>query len=183
MEYILKMYDEGLAVNPKDVGLSWDGEVFAAGKGAMTTGGTWYIGMMKEAAPDTNYTIIPMPGENGNNGCSLHSIAFTVLKNSANPDVAAQVAYYMARSDAQKASAEIVGTMPSNTDLTDWYFEQNPKMEKAKVSLDWATSFGYPVDASDFQTDLVRAFEGIEYAGDDTTAQEMLDTLSATYKK
>ena len=183
MEYILKMYKEGLAVNPKDVGLSWDGEVFAAGKGAMTTGGTWYIGMMKEAAPDTNYVILPMPGENGKNGCSLHSIALTVLNNTKNPEIAAKVAYYMSRTDAQKASAEIVGTMPADKTLSDWYFEQNPKMENAKVSLDWATSFGYPVDASDFQTDLVRGFEGIEYAGETTTAQEWLDSLSTTYKK
>jgi multiple sugar transport system substrate-binding protein len=62
------MYQEDLAVNPKDLGLSWDGEVFAAGKCAMTTGGSWYIGMMKKAAPNTKYDIIPMPGQNGKNG-------------------------------------------------------------------------------------------------------------------
>ncbi len=182
LDYIFKMYDEGLAVNPKDLGLSWDGEVFAANKAVMTTAGTWYIGMMKDAAPDTNYEIIPMPGANGKNGCSLHSIALTVLNNSKNPELAAKVAYYMAREDAQKASAEIVGTMPSQLSLSDWYFEQNPKMENAKVSLDWATSFGYPIQASEFQSDLVRAFEEVEYAGGTQTSKEILDTLAEKYK-
>ncbi|MEG1925669.1 MAG: sugar ABC transporter substrate-binding protein [Ruthenibacterium sp.] len=183
LDYIFKMYNEGYAINPKDIGLSWDGEVFAAGKCAMTTAGTWYIGMMKEAAPDTNYEIIPMPGANDKNGCTLHSIAFTVLNNSKNPDIAAKVAYYMAREEAQKVSAEIVGTMPSNTNLTEWYFTKNEKMASAKASLAWATSFGYPVQASEFQQDLVRAFEEVEYAGGKQTSKEILDTLAEKYSK
>lgn len=180
-DYIFKMYNEGLAVNPKDVGLSWDGEVFAAGKCAMTTGGTWYIGMMKEAAPNTNYEIIPMPGGEGNNGCTLHSIAFTILSNCKNPELAAKVAYYMSREDAQKTTAELVGNMPSMLSLRDWYFTQNPKMKNAKESLDWATSFGYPVKAAEFQTDLVRAFEEVEYAGGNQTSRDILSTLAAKY--
>ena len=87
----------------------------------------------------------------------------------------------MAREEAQKASAEIVGTMPSQLSLSDWYFEQNPKMQNAKVSLDWATSFGYPIQASEFQSDLVRAFEEVEYAGGTQTSKEILDTLAEKY--
>lgn len=180
-DYIFKMFKDGLALNSKDVGLSWDGEVFAAGKCAMTTAGTWYIGMMKEAAPDINYEILPMPGGDSNNGCTLHSIAFTVLSNCKNPELAAKVAYYMSREDAQKATAETVGSMPSLLTLRDWYFEQNPKMEKAKVSLGWATSFGYPVQAAEFQTDLVRSFEEVQYAGGTQTSKEILTALADKY--
>ena len=177
-DYIFKMYKEGLAVNPKDVALSWDGEVFAAGKCAMTTAGTWYIGMMKDAAPDTNYEIVPMPGGDGHNGCTLHSIAFTVLSN---PELAAKVAYYMSREEAQKATAEIVGSMPSMLSLRDWYFETNSKMMEAKVSLDWATSFGYPVQSAEFQADLVRAFEEVQYAGGEKTSAEILGDPAAKF--
>ncbi len=181
LDFIFNMYKDGLAVNPKDIGFAWDGEVFAAGKCAMTTAGTWYIGMMKDAAPDTNYDIIPMPGADGKQGCTLHSIAFTVLNNSKNPELAAQVASYMAREDAQKATAEIVGTMPSRTALQDWYFQQNEKMAGAKDSLAWATSFGYPVNATEFQSDLVAAFDEVQYAGGTQTSQEILDVLAEKY--
>ena len=180
-DFIFKMFKEGLAVNSKDVGLSWDGEVFAAGKCAMTTAGTWYIGMMKEAAPDINYEILPMPGGDGHNGCTLHSTAFAVLSNCKNPELAAQVAYFLSREDAQKTTAELVGNMPSMTSLRDWYFEQNPKMQNAKVSLDWATSFGYPIQAAEFQTDLVRAFEEVQYAGGTQTSKDILSALATKY--
>lgn len=180
-DFIFKMYEEGLAVNPKDVGLSWDGEVFAAGKCAMTTAGPWYIGMMKEAAPDINYEIIPMPSGDGNKGCTLHTTAFTVLSNSKHAELAAQTAYYLAREDAQKATAELVGNMPSMTSLSDWYFEINPKMEQAKESLGWATSFGYPIQAAEFQNDLVRSFEEVEYAGKPADSKEILDALAEKF--
>ncbi len=183
LDYIFKMYKEGLAVNSKDLGLAWDGEVFAAGKCAMTTAGTWYIGMMKEAAPNTNYEILPMPGGNGNNGCTLHSIAFTVLSNSKNPELAAKVAYYMSREEAQRTTAETVGSMPSLISLRDWYFEQNAKMQNAKVSLDWASSFGYPIRAAEFQTDLVRSFEEVQYAGSNQTSKDILASLAEKYGK
>ena len=181
LNYIFKMYKEGLAVNSKDVGLSWDGEVFAAGKCAMTTAGTWYIGMMKEAAPDINYEILPMPGGNGNNGCTLHSTAFAVLSNCKNPELAAKVAYYLSREEAQKITAELVGNMPSMLSLRDWYFQQNDKMQNAKASLEWATSFGYPIQAAEFQTDLVRAFEEVQYAGGNQTSKEILTALAEKY--
>lgn len=134
-DYIFKMYNEGLAVNPKDVGLSWDGEVFAAGKCAMTTAGTWYIGMMKEAAPNINYEILPMPGGDGQKGCSLHTYALAVLSSSKNPELAAKVAYYMSREEAQRTTAEIVGDMPSRLSLRDWYFQQNPKIVMSQTTI------------------------------------------------
>lgn len=180
-DYIFKMYEEGLAVNPKDVGLSWDGEVFAGGKCAMITGGTWYIGMMKEAAPDINYEVVPMPGGNGNHGCTLHSQGFAVLSSSKNPEKAAQAAYYLCNENAQRLTAEIVGNMPSLLSLRDWYFEENPKIAPAKESLEWATSFGYPANAQEFQTDLVRAFEEVEYAGKEADSKGILDNLAAKY--
>lgn len=180
-DYIFNMYREGLAVNPKDVGLSWDGEVFAGKKCAMTTGGTWYIGMMKEAAPDINYEVVSMPGGNGKNGCTLHSQAFAVLSNCKNPDKAAQVAYYLTNENAQRLTAEVVGNMPSLLSLRDWYFEENPKMANAKASLDWATSFGYPANAQEFQNDLVRAFEEVEYAGKEADSKGILDSLASKH--
>lgn len=184
LDYIFNMYEEGYAINPKDVGLGWDGEVFAGGKAAMTTAGTWYIGFMKEAAPNINYEIIPMPGGDGKQGCTLHSIAYTVLKNSKNPDLAAQVAYYMSREEAQKVTAEVVGSMPSLVSLQDFYFDLNPKMLEAKKSLEYATSFDYPIDSARFQNELVRLVEEVIYVDSDAhTAKDILMTLADQFSK
>ncbi|MDR1665288.1 MAG: sugar ABC transporter substrate-binding protein [Clostridiales bacterium] len=181
LEYILKMYEEGLAVNPKDLGLSWDGEVFAAGKCAMTTAGAWYVGLMSESAPDINYEVMAVPGGNGHQGSSMHATGFAVLSTSKNPEVAAQVANYMASVSAQMNMSTRAGYIPALESLQDWYYDINPKMAPSRASTEFAVSFGYPVQSTEFQTDLVRAFEEVYYAGADTTAQEILNTLAEKY--
>ena len=104
-----------------------------------------------------------------------------MLSSSKNPEKAAQAAYYLCNENAQRLTAEIVGNMPSLLSLRDWYFEENPKIAPAKESLEWATSFGYPANAQEFQTDLVRAFEEVEYAGKEADSKGILDNLAAKY--
>jgi multiple sugar transport system substrate-binding protein len=181
LDYVLKMYAEGLAANPKDFGHSWDGETFAFEKAAMTTAGAWYVGFMAGSAPEVNYAIIPMPGGNGSQGCSLHVTGLSVLAGTKNPDAAAALAYYMSREEAQREMATVAGYQPSLLSLQDWYYEQNPGLASTRASMDWASSFAFPVQATEFGTDLSTAFEDVHYNGNAKTAQEILDALAATY--
>lgn len=180
LTYIFKMFNEKLAITAKDAGKSWDGEVFAAQQCAMSTGGTWYVGMMAESAPDVNFSFIPMPGGDGNNGSTLHSYAYAVVKDTENPELAAKVAEYMARPEYQEANAEITGGRPSNPDVMPKFLEMNPKLAVLSDYEQYATGFGYPADAS-FQTDFTTAVEGVVYGGESTTPQEILDKLAETY--
>ncbi len=181
LDYVMKMFAEGLAANPKDFGHSWDGETFAFEKAAMTTAGAWYVGFMAESAPDVEYAIIPMPGGNGNNGCSLHVTGISVLAGTKNPDAAAALAYYMSREEAQRDMATQAGYQPSLSSLQDWYYEENPGLVGTRASMEWATSFAFPVQATEFGTDLSTAFEDVHYNNNPKTAQEILDALAATY--
>lgn len=181
LEYILKMYSEGLAANPKDFGHSWDGETFAFNKAAMTTGGAWYVGFMSDSAPDTNYAVIPMPGGGGNKGCTLHVTGLSVLSATKNPEAAAALAFYMSREEAQKDMASVAGYQPSLLSLQDWYYEQNPGLAETRASMEWATSFAFPVQATEFGMDLSAAFEDVHYNGNPKPAQEILDALAASY--
>lgn len=185
--YIFNMYKDGYAVNPKDLGLGWDGEVFAAGKAAMTTAGTWYLGFLKGAAPDLNYDIIPMPSGNNSQGSTLHSVAYTVLKSADDPETAAKVAYYLAREEGQKAYAEIVGGKPSLESLNEFYYDLNPQMLPIKDYAQYATDFGYPIESAKFQDALVKSMEEIIYTNnkdfDENTIKSMLDNLSSQFSK
>lgn len=183
MDLILKMYAEGLVANPKDYGHSWDGETFAFGKAAMTTAGAWYVGFMAESAPDVNYAIIPMPGGNGNQGCSLHVTGVSVLSGTKNPEAAAALAYYMTREEAQKEMATVAGYQPSLLSLQDWYYEKNGGLAGTRESMNWASSFAFPIQASEFGTDLSAAFEEVQYNGGSKNAQTILDELAVKYSK
>lgn len=180
LEYIFKMFDEGLAVTAKDAGMTWDGEVFAGEKCAMSTGGPWYVGMMAESAPDVNYSFIPMPGGNGNSGVTLHSYGIAVVKDAENAELAAKAAYYLSREEAQIARAEITGDRPSIESALVSFREKNPALAVIDEYIGQATGFGYPAD-QEFKTDFSTALESHVYAGDTTTAQEILDTLAEKY--
>ncbi len=182
LTYIFKMFNEGLATTAKDAGKSWDGEVFASELCAMSTGGTWYVGTMKETAPNVNFSFIPMPGGNGKQGSTLHSYAYAVVKGTENPELAGKVAEFMARPEYQQANAEITGGRPSNPEVMSTFLELNPKLAVLSEYEQYSTGFNYPADAA-FQTDFITALEGVIYGGETTTPKEILDNLAATYGK
>ncbi len=180
LEYIFKMFDEGLAVSAKDVGMTWDGEVFAGEKCAMSTGGTWYVNTMKESAPDVNYTFVPMPGGNKNVGSTLHTYGVAVVSGTEDKELAANVAYYMSRQEAQEARAEMIGDRPSIEAALPAFREVNPQLNVIDEYIDTATSFGYPAN-QEFKTDFTTALENHIYNGDTTSAADILNTLAKNY--
>lgn len=181
LEYIFKMFDEGLAVTAKDDGMTWDGEVFAGEKCAMSTGGTWYVNTMRESAPDVKYTFVPMPGGDGKEGCTLHTYGIAVVSGTANEEMAANVAYYMSRQEAQEKRAELVGDRPSIEAALPVFRELNPSLSVIDEYIDQATSFGYPAN-QEFKTDFTTALENHIYNNDTTSAKDVLDTLAKQYE-
>lgn len=182
LDFVFKMFDEGVAAAPRTLGLGWDGEVFAAGKAAMTTAGTWYVNLMRESAPDTNYVFIPFPGGNGKTGCTLHSYGAAVIADGENEDLAAQVAYYMARQESQEKRAELMGDRPCMEAALPVFQVANPALAVIDEYIAEAKGFNYPGDQA-FTTDLVNALQAHIHAGDTTSAADVLKTLAATYGK
>ena len=182
LDFVFKMFDEGVAAAPRTLGLGWDGEVFAAGKAAMTTAGTWYVNLMRESAPDTNYVFIPFPGGNGKTGCTLHSYGAAVIADGENEDLAAQVAYYMARQESQEKRAELMGDRPCMEAALPVFRAANPALAVIDEYIAEAKGFNYPGDQA-FTTDLVNALQAHIHAGDTTSAADVLKTLAATYGK
>lgn len=176
LQFALDLYRDGLAISPKEAGLGWDGEVFAKGKSAMSTGGTWYVGFLKDAAPDMNYEIIPIP-KGTTQASTMHSYAFVVLSDSENKDLATKAALYMARDEFQEVNAELTGAMPSSVNVSKTYFENNPKLKNLEAALATAQPFGYPADKK-FMDELVKEFDEAIYVEDSTkTAEEILTNI------
>lgn len=176
LQFVLDMYKDGVAISAKQAGLGWDGEVFSKGKCAMSTGGTWYTGFLKDAAPDMNYEIIAMP-KGTVDGCTMHSYAYTVLKDAIDKEATVKVAYYMARDEYQQANAKLTGGMPSSTKIVATYFDKNPKLKNLQPAIKFSKPFGYPADKR-FQDELVKACEEAVYVKDSQkTAQSILDDL------
>lgn len=181
LEYIFDMYKQKVAVTPKQLGFGWDGEVFANKKAAMSTGGWWYIGYLKGAAPDLNYEILPIP-EGSTKGCTMHSDAIVVLKDATDKVAAAKACGLLSRADAQKLYMEGVGSIPSIPSLADKYYEVNPATKSTKPETEYAKDFGYPKDTKKFSDTLVQAVEEKILNNGTKSAKEILDDLQKQFQ-
>ncbi len=147
IEYILKMFDEGLAVTAQEMGKTWDGEVFASEECAMSTGGTWYIGAMK-TVPEIRYRILPLPRTDMGNGKTMHSYGFSVMKGCQDKELAEAAVEYMTREEAQKIRMQITGDCPAFITLQDAYYSMYPELSFMREELKNAQSFDYPLNLS-----------------------------------
>jgi len=179
LELIIDMYKEGIAVTPKSLGFGWDGEVFSNQKGAMSTGGYWYKGYLKDANPDLKYVALPIP-KGTTNGSTMSSDAYIVLKDAKNKEAALKAAYYMTNDETQKAFMEL-GFNPALTSLSGQYFEKNPEFSALKPALEYSTDFEYPTDTKRFTDALVQELEALILGGSGKTAQQILDDIQSQF--
>ncbi len=182
LQFLIDMYKDGVAITPKQAGLSWDGEVFAKGKCAMSTGGTWYIATLKEMAPDINYKMIPLP-KGTTNGSTLHSIAIGVLKTAQDPAVAAKIASYLVRDEVQQTVVKDAGAPPSSIAISDEYFANDPIVKDLKPVLEYAQPFAYPAAGQKFSEALIKGFDEAIYAKDSKkTGADIVKEVQALFK-
>ncbi len=181
LETILNMYEEGVAITPKSAGFGWDGEVFANKKGAMSTGGYWYKGYLKNAAPDLEYDVIPMP-KGTVPGCTSHSDAMVVLQDAQDKLAATKAVYYLTRDEALEKLMENVGINPAKTELSAKYYEANPEFKAVESMTPYAKDFGYPADTKRFIDLLIDELELKVLGGGEQSAQEILDKIQTQFK-
>ncbi|WP_123043044.1 ABC transporter substrate-binding protein [Cohnella candidum] len=180
LQTIFDMYSAGVAVTPKSLGYGWDGEVFANGKAAMSTGGYWYKSFLKDAAPNLKYAAIPVP-KGTTEGSTMISDGYVVLKDAKDKLAAAQAAYYMTN-DATQTEFMQNGLNSAVATLSPKYFEMNPEFKALEPALKTATDFAYPSETKKFKDELVTQLENTLLGGAKQTPQQILDTIQAEFK-
>ncbi|WHH60076.1 sugar ABC transporter substrate-binding protein [Petroclostridium sp. X23] len=181
LKFIIEMYNQKLAVAPKQLGYGWDGEVFANKKSAMTTGGWWYIGYLKEVAPDLPYEILPIP-EGTRKAGTMHSDAIVVLSDAKDKTAAVKAAVYLAGEKAQEKLMNAVGIHPTITKLEDRYYQLYPKTKAIQPMLQYAEDFGYPENSKAFIGELIRGLDSILFDNSQQTLKELLEKIDTAHK-
>ena len=180
LQKIFDMYKEGVAVTPKALGYGWDGEVFANGKAAMTTGGYWYKGYLKDANPNLNYVALPVPKGTVNGGTMI-SDAYVVLKDAKNKEAALKAAYYLTNDKTQTEFLKL-GFNSAVTSLSAKYFEENPEFKAVEKALDYSTDFAYPAETKKFIDELVKQLEAAILGGTSQSPQQLLDGIQQQFQ-
>jgi multiple sugar transport system substrate-binding protein len=166
----------------KQLGASWDGEAFAKGNVGFSTGGPWYIGYMAESGPDVDYSLTPLPTDDGGTVMVTYGGALSVFDNVENKDAAMQVIAYLLRDD----HAELMVTgglkyLPAKTKYMDLYIEQVPEFAPLKDAFAGGIALDYPAQSKEFGDELVQGFQQLAFQPGGMTVQALLDDLQAKY--
>jgi len=185
VQWLIDMFKEGLAASPKQIGADWDGSAFSSGQALMSIGGTWYLGQISAAAPDTKYIALPMPQQYPDKKVTtLHSDAVVILRGCKDAALATRAAEYIGRAEAQVIREEGTGNIPSIPELAENYYVKHPEFAPLKQALSYAVSFGYPQQTTSFTTTFINEFTKVVYdSSNNTTAEELLKTVENTYIK
>jgi ABC-type sugar transport system, periplasmic component len=172
---------EKAAIAPIEIGAPWDGEVFAKEKGAMSTGGPWYVGYLKEANPDLQLIALPMP-KGTVDAQSAYSHGLSILKGSKHKLEAMEVIQFALRDEAQLNAIEAVGYSPAVSSLLPKYLEKYPELKPVFDNMEKAgMPFAYPQETKMFNADLVKGVEEIIFKGGKKSVEELLNELQEKY--
>jgi len=178
VQFFVDLYTKhGVAVTPKQIGASWDGEVFAKEKAAMSTGGPWYMGYCKETNPDLEFIPLPIP-KGTVESQTAYSGGMAILSASEHKKEAMEFIKYALREEASVSLYKNVGDAPSASAVMPAYLEENPELKPVFENMQKVgVPFAYPVDTKNFTAELVKGIEEIIYKPGSLTVEELLDNL------
>ena len=89
------LYEKKIATIPSDMGAGWNGDVIGRKNAAMAISGGWMIPYLKEAYPDIEWGVVPLPA--GKKQATLaFSTGFVIPKEAKYPDQAWTMLAYLA---------------------------------------------------------------------------------------
>lgn len=166
-----------VAVSPKELGASWDGEVFAKEKAAMSTGGPWYLGYVSETNPELKMAALPIP-KGMVESQTAYSGGMSILSQSKNKKEAMEFIKYALRDESHIDLYESVKDAPSHSKIMEKYLADNPELKPVFSNMkENGMAFKYPVQTKNFAANLVSGVEEIIYKPGSKTVEELLNEL------
>ena len=183
LQFIIDAYHQGYVVTPKELGVSYDGNVLMSGDAAMSTGGSWYVSDFAINAPDLNVRYIKVPHAKGHEDASgtFHSPAFALLKGGAHEKETAMAINYM-MNDAHDEALIDLGYIPVNEKFHNEYKEKNPLLADLVDAIPKSNGFDYPPAGKEFADALISKMEEALFNSDSSlTGAEIVKELQAEY--
>lgn len=169
LQFIIDAYRQGYVVTPKELGVSYDGNVVMSGDAAMSTGGTWYVNDFMRNAPDVNVKYITIPHAEGKNDVSgtFHAPCYAILKGGSHEKETAQAINYMMNDKLFDHFCDI-GYIPADPDYFETFKERQPELASLVDTVPKSNGFGYPAAGKKFADALISKMEEALFNSDST---------------
>lgn len=171
------LVQEGVAVQPSDIGFDWSGACLANERAAVAIEGAWILGFLRDNAPNLQYgtTLLPKSPNTGERGNFLYTVSWAVNANSPNQEAAVKVLEALTSEETQQFILEQGLAIPSRSTLADnACFEQDsPEAQAIKTVFEGASEgnvLGYQFGAvgTDYLTPINNALTAVMTGQADT---------------
>ena len=183
LQFIIDAYRQGYVVTPKELGVSYDGNVVMSGDAAMSTGGTWYVNDFGKNAPDIEMKYLKIPCAKGHEDSSgtFHAPAYAILKGCAHEKETAMAINYM-MNDAHDEALIGKGVLPINEKFYDEFKERQPELVDLVDAIPKSNGFDYPLAGKKFADALISKMEEALFNSDSSlTGAEIVKELQEEY--
>ena len=183
LQFVIDAYRQGYVVTPKELGVSYDGNVLMSGDAAMSTGGTWYVNDFAKNAPDVEMKYLKIPYAEGHEDSSgtFHAPGYAILKGGAHEKETAMAINYM-MNDAHDESLIDLGYIPVNEKFYDEFKEKQPELADLVDAVPKSNGFDYPPAGKEFADALISKMEEALFNSDSTlTGAEIVKELQEEY--
>ena len=140
------LFEQGLAVQPADIGADWPGSALANEQIAVAFEGGWIIGFLRDQAPNMRYGVAPMPKApiTGKRGNMIYTVSWSMNAASQVKDAAFRVLEELTSPEAQQWVLERGLAIPSRSALADNpYFDEPTAEAQANRIIFEGVSDGY----------------------------------------
>lgn len=183
LQFIIDAYRQGYVVTPKELGVSYDGNVIMSGDAAMSTGGSWYVNDFALNAPDMEIKYLKIPCAKGHEDSSgtFHAPAYAMVKGCAHEKETAMAMNYMMNDDHDEALID-KGVLPINEKFYDEFKERQPALVDLVDAIPKSNGFDYPPAGKKFADALISKMEEALFNSDSSlTGAEIVKELQEEY--
>ncbi len=188
------LVQEGVAVQPSDIGAGWPGDCLAKEQSAVAIEGAWMLGFLRDQAPNLQYgtTLLPKSPTTDERGNYIYTVAWAVNADSPNQEAAVKVLEALTSEETQQFILEQGLAIPSRSALSEnSYFEQDTPEAQANQTVFAGASdgnvLGYQFGAvgTDYGAPIANAMTAVMTGQSDsaTALQEAQTELDATIQR
>ncbi len=176
LKYEMDLAQEGLMVQPADLGVGWNGEAFGTGKTALMLEGNWVAGELNANYSDIDYGVTENFTIDGNPGSMLFTVGW--VENAAteqSPEAEAFIEF-MTRPENVKYATEQNGTLPAREDVaTELGLDTDPVFGPHVTAADYATTWQAGVTLQTINTEYMNYMPSV-VSGDRTVEEALAET-------
>jgi multiple sugar transport system substrate-binding protein len=181
VEWYTGLVQEGVAVQPSDIGAGWTGDCLKSDNVGIAIEGAWILGFLRDNAPNLQYGTAPMPiGPSGERGNFIYTVAYGLNADSPNREAAVKVLEALTSEEAQQWVLQQGLAIPSRSAIADnpYFAEETPEAMANKIVFEGAADgnvygFQFGSIGTDWQTPINAALAAI------MTGQKDVDTALA----